>query len=406
MISLLKNRKVRDWCFFDFGISSFPTLVLTFFYGAFYARHIVGDITEGTSLWGFAVSLASLLAAFFFLSILFIVSSIIRRIEVKFFTLFFFVLVISSSSLLFFNSESNKYYPLILVIISLVAFEVVNLFYNISLDKVTTKRSKGLISNLGWAFGYFGGFLALIIVLTALKIVEGNTKETSFIFLLVGPFVGLWTLIFGYSHLSSLRESYFNLPLIKDTLREFKLSTLGWFIVSYFFFNNGVVCIFAFASMFASFLFQLSESEILLMGVFINLSGILGCLILGSFDDRLGSDRCVLLCIIMLTLLSGSLFFVKNTQLFWFIAILIGFFIGPIQASSRSFISKKIKSNSQLAVFSFYSFLGNTCSVMGPLAVGLLISMTDSIRLGMLIIPLFFIISIIPYTINKRKVSA
>ena len=107
-------------------------------------------------------------------------------------------------------------------------------------------------------------------------------------------------------------------------------------------------------------------------------------------------------CVIMLTLLSGSLFLVKDTQLFWFIAILIGFFIGPIQASSRSFISKKVKGNNQLSVFSFYSFLGNICSVMGPLAVGLLINITDSIRLGMLIIPLFFIISLIPYTIKIK----
>ncbi len=66
--------------------------------------------------------------------------------------------------------------------------------------------------------------------------------------------------------------------------------------------------------MFASFLFGLSESEILLMGVFINLSGILGCLILGRFDDDLGSEKCVLLCIITLALLTGGLFFVTNTQ--------------------------------------------------------------------------------------------
>ena len=155
--------------------------------------------------------------------------------------------------------------------------------------------------------------------------------------------------------------------------------------------------------MFASFLFGLSESEILLMGIFINLSGIFGCLTLGRFDDGLGSEKCVLLCIITLALLTGGLFFVTNTQLFWFIAILIGFFIGPIQASSRSFISKKIKGSNQLSVFSFYSFLGNICSVMGPLLVGLLINITDSIRLGMLIIPLFFILSLIPYTINRKK---
>ena len=404
MLLILRNKKVKDWCLFDFGISCFPTLVLTFFYGAFYARYINGDVNEGTTLWGFSVSLASLLAALIFLSILFIGSSIIKRIDIKFFTVFFFILIISSSSLFFFNSESNKYHPLVMVIISFIAFEVVNLFYNISLDKVTTKRSKGLISNLGWAFGYLGGFLALLIVLLALKIVEGDNESTTLILSLIGPFVGFWTFIFAYPHLTSLRNCYFNLPLIKETLREFKPSTLGWFIISYFFFNNGVICIFAFASMFASFLFGLSESEILLMGVFINLSGILGCLTLGRFDDGLGSEKCVLLCIITLALLTGCLFFVTNTQLFWFIAILIGFFIGPIQASSRSFISKKIKGNNQLSVFSFYSFLGNICSVMGPLAVGLLINITDSIRLGMLIIPVFFVISLIPYTINRKVI--
>ena len=404
MISSLKNRKVRDWCFFDFGISSFPTLVLTFFYGAFYARYIVGNSSEGASLWGFSVSLASLLAAIIFLSIMFIGFSSIKRIGVKFFTVFFFILIISSCSLFFFNSESNKYHPLVLVIVSFVAFEVTNLFYNISLDKVASKRSKGLISNLGWAFGYFGGFLALLIVLLVLKLVEGDNESTTLVLLLIGPFVGIWTLIFGSPHLISLRNSHFNLPLIKETLREFKPSRLGLFIISYFFFNNGVICIFAFASMFASFLFGLSESEILLMGVYINLSGILGCLILGRFDDDLGSEKCVLLCIITLALLTGGLFFVTNTKLFWFIAILIGFFIGPIQASSRSFISKRIKGNNQLSVFSFYSFLGNICSVMGPLAVGILINVTDSIRLGMLIIPLFFIISLLPYTINRKDI--
>ena len=235
MFLVLRNRKVKDWCLFDFGISCFPTLILTFFYGAFYARHINGDANEGTALWGFSISLASLLAAIIFLSILFVSSSIIKRINIKFFTVFFFILIISSSSLFFFNSESNKYHPLVLVIISFVAFEVVNLLYNISLDKVTTKKSKGLISNLGWAFGYLGGFIALLIVLLVLKIVEGNNESTTFILSLIGPFVGIWTFIFGYPHLISLRNSYFYLPLIKETLREFKPSTLGWFIVSYFF---------------------------------------------------------------------------------------------------------------------------------------------------------------------------
>ena len=52
------------------------------------------------------------------------------------------------------------------------------------------------------------------------------------------------------------------------------------------------------------------------MGIFINLSGIIGCLTLGRFDDGLGSEKCVLLCIITLALLTGSLFFVTKTNYF------------------------------------------------------------------------------------------
>ena len=61
MFSLLNSKKIRSWCLFDFGISSYPTLILTFFYGAFYAKTISSNSNVGTSLWGFALSAASIL---------------------------------------------------------------------------------------------------------------------------------------------------------------------------------------------------------------------------------------------------------------------------------------------------------------------------------------------------------
>ena len=114
--------------------------------------------------------------------------------------------------------------------------------------------------------------------------------------------------------------------------------------------------------MFASFLFGLSESEILLMGVFINLSGILGCLTLGRFDDGLGSEKCIIMYY-NAYFTYWRLVFCHKHPIFLVYSNFNRLFIGPIQASSRSFISKKIKGNNQLSVFSFYSFLGNICSV-------------------------------------------
>ena len=66
MLQNLKSKKVLDWCFFDFGISSYPTLILTFFYGAFYAKYIAPNPIIGTSSWGFAVASSSILSFFNF----------------------------------------------------------------------------------------------------------------------------------------------------------------------------------------------------------------------------------------------------------------------------------------------------------------------------------------------------
>ncbi len=401
MFSLLSSKKVRSWCLFDFGISSYPTLILTFFYGAFYAREIVGNATEGTSLWGFSISLASFICSIIFLIIITLGVLTKRKIKTTFFFIFYLILIITTSSLFFLNKDVNKYIPLLLIIISFIAFELVNLFYNLSLYKVSRRINKGSVSNLGWACGYSGGLISLFIVLLMIYLFKDTNFENT-IFLLVGPFVGLWILAFGIQHLNNSKKLSFNLSSVKKILQDLKSNNLNWFLVSYFFFNNGVICIFSFASMIASFVFGLSEVKILFMGIFINFTGILGCLALGSIDDKIGSQINILLCILALILLTSGLYFIQEEKLFWLLALLIGFFIGPLQASSRSLISRRIRARNQLTIFSIYSLFGNICSILGPFVVGYVISVSESIRLGMLVIPFFLIMSLFPYIIKNR----
>ena len=173
------------------------------------------------------------------------------------------------------------------------------------------------------------------------------------------------------------------------------------FLVSYFFFNNAVISIFAFASMFASFLFGFTESQILFLGIFINLSGIIGCLILGRYEDKIGSEKTVLICILSLFISTFFLYFTKGYEIFWILALFIGFFIGPIQAASRSVIVKKIKSSDQLSAFCSFAMFGNICAILGPFLVSLIIDYSDNIRYGLLIIPIFLLLSLVPF----KKIS-
>ena len=397
MLNEFKHKKIRDWCFFDFGISSYPTLIITFIYGAFYAKQIALTPEIGTSNWGYAISIGSILSFIIFFLILF-KGNKNSDLGIRFFNLSFYSLIISVSLLYFFSTESNEYLPLIFVGISLVAFEILNLFYNLSLHNVSENKKRGLISNLGWATGYLGGLLSLITVLIILNLTESNNYKIfgQSIFLLLGPFVGVWTFVFGLKHINNFKNKVFKIDKISEFFKNIKVNSINRFFVSYFFFNNAVVCIFAFASMIASFLFGFSEKEILKLGVFINLSGIIGCLSLGKIEDRIGSEKIVIACIFFLLLITLTLYFINDKKIFWVLSLMIGFFIGPIQAASRSVVAKKLKSKNQLSAFCVYSMFGNVCSILGPFLVSLVISIGSDIRQGLLVIPLFFIISLLP----------
>ena len=398
MFSLLNAKKIRSWCLFDFGISSYPTLILTFFYGAFYAKTISSDQNVGTSVWGFALSAASILCFLLLSFILISGRNFFRNIKIGFFKFFFYLMIFFSLGLFFFDKGSNQFLPLLFVVISFVSFEIVNLFYNLSLSKVRKKDNTGALSNLGWAFGYLGGLASLFLIFMLLKVSDESFKILNIkVFLLIGPFVAIWSALFGFSLFNVMKEVNFRSPNILELIKNIRSRGISNFLIGYFFFNNAVVSIFAFASMIAAFIFELSESEILFLGVLINFFGIIGCLVIGNVEDKIGSLNAVKICIVGLLILTLILCFTKNYYGFWVIALLVGFFIGPIQASSRSFLVQEIKVQNQMAAFSLYSMFGNLCSVLGPFLVGLTIQLTDSIRLGIVVIPIFLFLSLIPF---------
>ena len=121
---LLRKKNVLSWCFFDFGLSSYPTLILTFFYGAYYAKNIANNYVIGTALWGYAISTASIICFLLFTFVLIYLRTYTRKISIIFFFFFGLLIIFSSSSLGFFDKGGNQYFPLVFIIISFISFEV------------------------------------------------------------------------------------------------------------------------------------------------------------------------------------------------------------------------------------------------------------------------------------------
>ena len=402
MLNYLRSKKILSWCLLDFGISSYPTLILTFFYGTFYVNYLAENSTVGASSWGFAISLSSVVCFLLFSTVSLFGERFLSSINSRVFKFFFYMMCFSSGTLFFFDKGSSQTLPLLIVIISFISFEIVNLFYNFCLHKVSVRKNRGTISNLAWGFGYLGGLLSLLIVLLFINIFEITVLSKLSIspYLFVGPFVCFWSFFFGRMHFSTFFDVKFKIPKFFDLLKNIKSRNLKSFFWGYFFLNNAVICIFAFASIFASILFDMGEVEILFLGIFINLFGILGCFVFGSLDDKYGSRWVLRVCLVSLFVLTTCLYFTKELSIFWLIALSIGLFVGPIQASSRSLLAKEVMHKNQISAFAIFSLFGNLCAVLGPLLVSIIIDLTQTIRLGLLVIPVFFFFSTIIFFRN------
>ena len=398
-----KNKKLKFWYFFDFGLSAYPTLILTFFYAAFYVNNIAINEIKGASEWGFTISISSLLTAIFLITFLCIGKlSLTRKFSIKYFNFFFLTICLSVGMLFFFDDKEYQILPLLLILISYISFEILNLFYNSTLHLVAKKNLQGYSSNIGWAFGYLGGLCALGIIFILL--VNNNYSFFPFVFSinLVGPFIVIWIIFFCFPFLNLMKNEV--LEINKD-LKIFAFlfdKKLKNFIFSYFFFNNGIISVFAFASLYASSIFGFKQEEILILGVLINLSGVIGCSIFAFSEKKIKSEKSISICLISLTLLTISILIQEEVVFFWIISLLIGFFIGPIQASSRSFLSTNILSVNQFNNFTVYCVIGNFCSILGPFSISILIHLTDSLKTGFSLIPIYFLVGLI----FLRKVNA
>ena len=316
---------------------------------------------------------------------------------------FFIVILLSSSALFCFDDEEYQYLPLIIIGLSFIAFEILNLFYNVTLHKVVPKSKVGFASNVGWAMGYLGGLISLGLFFIFKNFFKEGIVLFDDIYLLVGPFIALWLFTFCLPLILDFKKEQFiykPIIVISDLIpKSFKVRN---FIFSYFLFNNGVICIFIYASLYASILFNFSSSELIFLGIFINLSGFAGCLVFSFFEDKIGSRINIIISLTALIFLSIFLLLIHKKFLFWIIALLIGFFIGPIQASSRSYLSKNLIENNQLNLFTIYSILGNSCSILGPFLISLLIDQTSSLRVSFVLIPIYFILGLFLFLRNKN----
>jgi MFS transporter, UMF1 family len=428
---------VISWIFFDWAAQPYFTLITTFVFAPYFATHVAADPASGQSLWGFATAAAGLLIALLSPVLGAIADASGRR---KPWIAAFGALLVIGSGLMWFGKPGDVgVIPPLLVAygIATIGVEFATVFNNAMMPTLVPPNRIGRLSGTGWATGYVGGIISLILVLGFLA-ASPEIGRTLFGFVplfgldpvthqgdrITGPLTGIWFVIFvlpmflltpdypaKHPVSAALREG---LTDLRQTLAELpKRKSLAAFLLANMIYTDGLVSLFAFGGIYAAGTFGWNTIQIGSFGIILAIAGTFGAWLGGQLDDKLGPKRVIagsmlmlLVAIVAILLVDketvfffkvappvpgGALFAASAERAYLLLGCLIGAAGGPLQAASRTLLIRLAPKDRIAQYFGLFALTGKVTSFVGPLLIGVITAVTASQKAGMAVLVLFFV---------------
>lgn len=399
-----RKKQLISWALYDFGISAFSAIIQTFIFATYFVTRVSADKTLGSAEWGLATGIASVIVA--------IISPIIGAIadqggRRKAWLGSLTLLCVIPTAFLWFIKPSPAYalMALILSSIAIIGAEGSVLYYNSTLPDLAKKEDIGRWSGWGWSFGYAGGVLSLIIAFAAFinepALIPLNPEEDYPIratFLLAAAWSAFFTLPFFLfipdlpSNGKSLKNAVVDgFAQLWDTVARIKqYAPLVRFFIANMLYLDGLATIFAFGGIYAASLYEFDERHILLFGIALNISAGIGAFLFAFIDTKIGAKKTIVVSLICLIITSFLTITAPNALTFWIFGVLLGVFVGPVQASSRTYLAKMAPEELRHQLFGFSVLSGKATSFLGPFLLSWLVFTTNSLRIGISVVILFF----------------
>ncbi len=164
------------------------------------------------------------------------------------------------------------------------------------------------------------------------------------------------------------------------------------FLIARMLYIDGLATLFAFGGVYAAGTFDMSQHQILLFGISLNVTAAVGAALFAWVDDKIGGKPTILISLLGLILPGLLILFVDSMNIFWGLGMVLGLFVGPVQAASRSLLARMSPPALQNEMFGLFALSGKATAFMGPLLVGWITEWFGSQRAGMGVIIMLFVI--------------
>jgi len=420
------RRERTGWYFYDWANSAFSTTVITVFLGPFLTSiteqaagcalgadecdgrvHPLGITVAAGSYFPYLVSLSVLLTVF----VLPVMGAIADRAERKK-PLLAAAAFIGAGATIAMAFVTGERYLLggLLFIVANIAFGASVVVYNSFLPRLAGPDERDKISSRGWALGYLGGgvLLLLNLVVVTWLTVDGDDQRTLDLARWCIVSAGVWWGVFTLVPLRWLREhpgaeagavrgnvltdGFRQLAQTIRSLRAYPLSL--FFLVAFLVYNDGIQTVISLASQFGTEELKLEQSALIVTILIVQFLAFGGALLLGAVAARIGARKTVLIALAgWLGVVLAAFWLPEGEPLpFMLLGVGIGLVMGGSQALSRSLFSQLIPDGREGEYYGFYEISDKGTSWLGPLAFGLVFQLTNSYRIGIVSLVVFFIV--------------
>lgn len=396
-----EKSKIFAWSLFDFANTAFYVIILTVGYPLYFKEIIAGNSPNSDFLWGLSFSVSMLIVAS--------ISPMLGAIsdygagKKKFLALFTGLCIFATGSL-FFTGPSTLLLGIFLLVLANIGFEAGLVFYDAFLPEITTPKNYGRVSGYGFAMGYVGSLVTLLIVypLYQAGFIQSNLLNVKISFLVAAVLFLVFALpLFLFVPDKQLKKNFEfrffseGYSRLKATFKDFKkYKNIAVFLLAYFLYIDGVNTVIIFSSIFARKTLQMNFQEIILLFVIVQTSAIIGSVIFGIISDHIGHKKTLIITLMLWLGIVISSFFVQDKNIFYLIAAFAGISLGSSQSASRSLMSLLTPSEKKTEFFGFYSFFGKASAILGPLVFGMVSSMLSQ-RTAIISIGFFFVAGIL-----------
>ncbi|MEV0769694.1 MFS transporter [Nocardia salmonicida] len=426
--------QVLAWGLWDWGSSAFQAVTLTFVFSVYLTDKVGKDLpgTTPASAWlGWALAGAGLVVALtapvcgqYFDA----VGSRKRALATL------TALTVGAMSLMFFvrDDYNDLWLGLALLAFASATFELAGVPYNAMMRQVSTPATVGRVSGLGWAMGYFGGIVLLLICYVGFLAGDGDTRgllamptDQGLNVRLVIVLAAVWFTVFALPVLFAVPE----MPRTGADPGAAKVGFLGsyrvlwrdvrelwgqdrhtvYFLLASAVFRDGLAGVFTFGGVLAVTVYGFADADVLLFGIAANVVAGLAAVVAGRFDDRIGPKRVIVSSLVGMLVCGVALLLVSGSTMFWIFGLALTVFVGPAQASARSFLARLAPPGREGQLFGLYTTTGRAVSFLAPALFGVFVSVFHSDRAGiagLLVVLAVGLLVLLPVHAPSRAVSA